>query len=105
MMHLNSLICLNSSVKENAQTLAERLELNCVDGSSVSTSAKARQAFIANQCAVTRDTFALVLSADGLFLHAIDLQGNNFSVRADFHGATVTYRRKKGGGTEQMIAP
>ncbi len=50
------------------------------------------------------DVCTLVSGEDGLALHTIDMQGNNLSIRADFHGATTTYRRKKGGGKGQMIA-
>lgn len=50
------------------------------------------------------DAYTLVSSEDGLVLHTIDMQGNNLSIRADFHGASATYRRKKGGGKGQMIA-
>ena len=104
-MHLNLLIYLDSSLKESAQNLAGRLALNSVDGSSVSPDAKAQQTFVCEQCASQGDAFALVLSkGDGLALHAINLQGNNLNIRADFHGATTTYRRKQGGGKSQMIA-
>ena len=103
-MSLSLLIYLDPSLKEPALQLAERLVLNCVDGSFAAMDAKVRQAFIIEQCTGQGDTFTLVLSKDGLDLHAINLQGNNFSIRADFHGATTTYRRKQGGGARQMIA-
>ena len=104
MMPLNLLIYLDPSLKEPAQKLAERLALDCVDGSFASTNSKVRQAFIIEQCTRQEDTFALVLSKDRLSLHAINLQGNNLSIHADFHGATTTYRRKQSGGMRQMIA-
>jgi 16S rRNA (guanine1516-N2)-methyltransferase len=104
MVRLKSLIYLDLSLKESAWGLAERLELNCVDGSSASASPRVQQAFIRELCMSEEDTFVLVLGEDGLALHAINLQGNNLSIRADFHGATTTYRRRKGGGKSQMIA-
>ena len=103
-MSLKLLIYLDSSLEVCARKLADRLLLSCVDGSSVSAKAKAQQTFIREQCLRQRDDFALVLDRDGLALHAIDSQGNNLSIRADFHGATTTYRRKQGGGKSQMIA-
>jgi 16S rRNA (guanine1516-N2)-methyltransferase len=103
-MNLNSLIYLDSSLKESAQERAGQLSLNCVDGSSFSMNSKAQQKFISEQCMSQEAEFALVLGKDGLALHAINLQGNNVSIRADFHGATTTYRREKGGGKGQMIA-
>jgi 16S rRNA (guanine1516-N2)-methyltransferase len=103
-MNLQSLIYLDSSVKDSAQKLAEHLTLNCVDGSSASKSVKARQAFIHDQCASGGDAFALVFDTDGLALYAIRAKGKNLSIRADFYGAQTTYRRKQGGGKGQMIA-
>ncbi len=103
-MPLKSLIYLDLSLKESARVMAERLALNCVDGSSALAGPKVQQAFIRELCMSEEDTFVLVLGEEGLALHAINLQGNNLSIRADFHGATTTYRRKQGGGKSQMIA-
>ena len=103
-MPLKSLIYLDLSLKESARVMAERLALNCVDGSSALAGPKVQQTFIRELCMSEEDTFVLVLGEDGLALHAINLQGNNLSIRADFYGATTTYRRKQGGGKSQMIA-
>lgn len=103
-MNLHALIYLDASLKESAQGWASRLSLNCVDGSSVPEGPKAQQAFIREQCAGKGDAFVLVLNDEGLALHALNPQGNNLVIRADFHGATTVYRRRKGGGKGQMIA-
>lgn len=103
-MHLTSLIYLDPSLDEAAREWAQRLSLRCIDGCSISPGAKARQAFIYEQCKRNGDSFALVLDKDGLALHALDLQGNTVSICPDFHGARATYRRMQGGGKRQMIA-
>jgi len=47
--------------------------------------------------------FVFLYREDGLSLAQIDAD-RFLSIRADFHGGTVRYRREKGGGKGQMIA-
>ena len=103
-MKLYSIIYSDASLKESAQRWAGRLSLNCIDGSSASVSPKAQQAFIREQCLGEGAAFALVLGTERLALYAIDPSGDGVAIYADFHGASATYRRKKGGGRRQMIA-
>lgn len=103
-MKLTSLVYLDASLAEHAHVLAERFGLPCVDGRCVAdVKPKLFQRFLAEQASGAGDTFIFVLSATGLTLHAVGVD-YGVSICADFHGATVTYRRKQGGGKGQMIA-
>ncbi|CAA6678346.1 MULTISPECIES: class I SAM-dependent methyltransferase [unclassified Lentimonas] len=101
-MSLSSIVFLNTDSLPHVQQLGERLALRCVDGTSIcDAKAKHVQRFLMNQC--PGDDFVFVYGADGLTLHAVG-PDHSVNIRADFHGATVTYRRKQGGGKGQMIA-
>ncbi|CAA6690578.1 MULTISPECIES: class I SAM-dependent methyltransferase [unclassified Lentimonas] len=101
-MSLSSIVYLNAGSLSHVLQLAERLELRCVDGTSIcGAKAKHVQRFLLDQCA--GDDFVFAYDSDGLTLHAVGAD-QAVSIRADFHGATVTYRRKQGGGKGQMIA-
>ena len=101
-MSLSSIVYLNADSLAHAEQLGERLALRCVDGTSIcGAKAKYVQRFLVDQCA--GDDFVFIHAADGLTLHAVGAH-NGVNIRADFHGATVTYRRKQGGGKGQMIA-
>jgi 16S rRNA (guanine1516-N2)-methyltransferase len=103
-MKLSSLVYLDSALQATAQQWANRFKLPCVDGCSVAAAKpKVLQRFLSAQCAGEGAAFVFVLASDGLVLHAVEEQ-HGLSIRADFHGATVTYRRKQGGGKGQMIA-
>jgi len=103
-MKLSSLVYLDPALQPTAQQWANRFELTCVDGCSVSIAKpKALQRFLSAQCAGTDEGFVFVLGSEGLVLHAVGDQ-HCLSIRADFYGPTVTYRRKQGGGKGQMIA-
>jgi 16S rRNA (guanine1516-N2)-methyltransferase len=101
-MQFTSLVYLDAAHLPKAQLLAERLALRCVDGTAMcGAKAKYVQRFLSDHCA--GDDFVLVAGAEGLALHALGVH-QGVSIRADFHGPTVTYRRKQGGGKGQMIA-
>ena len=101
-MSLSSIVYLTADSLPPAQHLAERLALRCVDGTAVAgAKTKHVQRFLVDQCA--GDDFVFVYGAEGLALHALG-EGQGVSIHADFHGPTVTYRRKQGGGKGQMIA-
>jgi 16S rRNA (guanine1516-N2)-methyltransferase len=102
-MKLTSLVYMDAALQEAAQQWASRFAVPCVDGGSVATAKpKFVQRFLAEQCAEESGAFVFVLSSAGLALHAVG--PDSVSIRADFHGPTVTYRRKQGGGKGQMIA-
>ena len=102
-MKLTSLVYLDPALQATAQQWASRFALPCVDGSSVAMAKpKFLQRFLVDQCAGEAEAFVLVLGDEGLALHAVG--PDSVSIRADFHGPTVTYRRKQGGGKGQMIA-
>jgi len=103
-MELSLLVYLDPALAEEAQALAGDLKLDCVDG-SVLADAKPRhfQRFLEELPGKGSNRFVLVLDREGLGLYGV---GAEFMgpIRADFHGSTVTYRRKHGGGKGQMIA-
>jgi len=102
-MKLTSLVYLDATLQDAALQWAGRFAVPCVDGSSIATAKpKFFQRFLAEQCADEAEAFVFVLGRDGLGLHAVG--ADSVSIRADFHGPTVTYRRQKGGGKGQMIA-
>jgi len=103
-MKLHAIIYLEALLKEPAHQWANRLSLSCVDGSSASMNPQAQQVLIRKQCLSEKGDCILVLGNEGLVLYAVGLLGNGVSINADFHGASPTYRRKKGGGKSQMIA-
>jgi len=101
-MSLSTIVYLNANSLSYVQQLAERLKLRCVDGTSIyGAKAKYVQRFLVDQCG--GESFVFVYDSDGLTLHAVAAD-QAVNIRADFHGATVTYRRKQGGGKGQMIA-
>jgi 16S rRNA (guanine1516-N2)-methyltransferase len=103
-MHLSSLVYLNADLQAQAQQWAERLALHCVDGTAVADAKpKFVQRFLVEHCVDGQDAFVLVYGVGGLALHAVGADCR-LDIRADFHGSTVTYRRKQGGGKGQMIA-
>ncbi len=86
----------------HANELAGRFKVDVVDGSLLAgAKPKDLERFLADQLGAGQN-FVFLLDANGLRLHATGEL--NLSIHADFHGPTVTYRRKKGGGRGQMIA-
>lgn len=85
-----------------AEQLAERFAVPVLDGQAC-TGAKAKQFRRWLEARLPEEArFVFCLDETGLRLYArapLDL-----SIRADFLGATVTYRRLKGGGRGQLIA-
>ena len=103
-MKLTLLVYLDTSLAEQAQVWAERLGIPCVDGTAVADAkSKFLQRFLADLNPEVEESFVLVATFTGLELHALGAE-YGVSIRADFHGATTTYRRKQGGGKGQMIA-
>ena len=103
-MKLVSLVYLDAALLATAQQLAGRFGLPCVDGTAVvGMKPKLFQRFLSELNPDVEDSFVFVLGSDGLALHAVGPE-YGVSIRADFHGPTVTFRRKQGGGKGQMIA-
>ena len=104
-MQLNSLVFFDPILREPAQLWANRFGLLPIDGSSVATKgARELHRFLVEQCNHQPGGFVLALDTHGLALYAVDPDSGSLSIQADFHGPSVTYRRKKGGGKKQMIA-
>ncbi len=105
-MKTSRIICLSPARNAQVRALADKFALPFIDGAELE-GAKARQVedFIRTQLdtASSEPQYALVMSAAGLALAQIE-GGNFLSIRADFYGPTVSYRRQKGGGKGQMIA-
>ena len=100
------IISLSNAQEAKARALADRCSLPFVDGTSFA-GAKARQiqSFIRSQLEgdCTHPSFVFLFNDEGLLLARVE-EEQMLSIRADFCGATVNYRRHKGGGKGQMIA-
>jgi 16S rRNA (guanine1516-N2)-methyltransferase len=103
-MKLTALVYLDAALAAQAQLWADRFGLTCVDGSAMAEmKPKYLQRFLAELAPGVAENFVFVCTSSGLELHAVGADCG-VSVKADFHGATTTYRRKQGGGKGQMIA-
>lgn len=103
-MKPTSLVYLDAALVGEARDWADRLGLACVDGTSVAgAKPKMLQRFLADLTAAGDEAFVFVFDSAGLGLHAVR-PDTAVRIQADFHGPTVTYRRKQGGGKGQMIA-
>ena len=104
-MQLISLVYLDPELRDVAQHWADRFALSLIDGSNAAIeSTGTLRRFITEQFNHQKGNFVLVLSTDGLALHTVGPENGNMSIRADFYGPSVTYRRRRGGGRKQMIA-
>lgn len=105
-MKVSCVIALSRSQQTNGRALADRFSLPFVDGALVE-GAKVRhiKSFVESQLKGerTEPSFVFLLNAEGLSLAQVAAE-QLLSIRADFYGATVSYRRQKGGGKGQMIA-
>jgi 16S rRNA (guanine1516-N2)-methyltransferase len=103
-MKLTSVVYLDAALAAQAQSWANRFGIPCVNGSSVAdVKSKLFQRFLADLNPAIEESFVFVCTTTGLELYALGAE-NRVSIKADFHGPTTTYRRKKGGGKGQMIA-
>lgn len=94
---------LDSALRADAERLASRLGLSCLDATSVADSkAKHVRRFIEESTVGVERSLVFILDVEGLRLQTLDAE--SLRVRVDFCDATVTYRRQKGGGVGQMIA-
>ncbi len=105
-MKASVVITLNAEQLVSGETLATRLALPHLDATDLGLRKPRdiirhlRTQFDWSKSCVC---FAFLYRADGLSLTQIDAD-SFLSIRADFHGGTVRYRRQKGGGKGQMIA-
>ena len=97
-MKPTALVYLDAALSSEAEVWADRLGLNCIDGTSVAEAKpKLLQRFLSDLTVGSEQAFLFVFDAAGLGLHALG-PDTDLCIRADFHGPTVTYRRKQGGG-------
>lgn len=105
-MKAAALITLRAPQVEEGRALADRFALPHIDASSHAlTKPRQIEAFLRAPPAASTNPahFVFLLAEEGLSL--AQLSPDFFlSIRADFHGPTVRYRREKGGGKGQMIA-
>ncbi len=105
-MKVSSIVLLSQADRPRAEELAEHFSIPLMDATALER-AKARelQRFVrANLSRQQADaSFIFLLSNEGLSLVLVDAT-NFLSIQVDFYGATVSYRRHKGGGKSQMIA-
>lgn len=87
-----------------AQVCADQFEVPCVDGAALDSSKpKLVERLLSEIVDTVEGLCALVIDAQGWQLVAMGAE-YRVAIRADFCGATTTYRRLKGGGKGQMIA-
>jgi 16S rRNA (guanine1516-N2)-methyltransferase len=103
-MKPTALVYFDTNLFGEALGWADRLVLTCVDGTCVAKAKpKLLQRFLSGLNAGADEALVFVLDASGLGLYALGPDAG-LRICADFHGPTVTYRRKQGGGKGQMIA-
>jgi 16S rRNA (guanine1516-N2)-methyltransferase len=103
-MKLSALVYLDAALAAQAQVWADGFGLTCVDGSAMAeVKPKYLQRFLAELAPGVAESFVFVCASSGLELYAVGAD-YGVSIKANFHGATTTYRRKQGGGKGQMIA-
>lgn len=103
-MELCAVIFLEQSFIDAAQACADQFEVPCVDGAALDTAKpKLVERLLSGQIDSVENQCALVIDAQGWQLVAMGAE-YRVAIRADFCGATTTYRRLKGGGKGQMIA-
>ena len=101
-MSVAAVIDCTPSFSKKAGQLAECFNIPCIDGSGLSPKQlKCLGTFLTAELRQSI-SFVFLLDAGGLWLHHVGEPG--LSVQADFHGPAVTYRRREGGGRQQMIA-
>jgi 16S rRNA (guanine1516-N2)-methyltransferase len=105
-MKVSCVISLSHCRQAQGRALADRFALPFVDGAALE-GAKSRdlQSFVRSQLEVgfVEPRFVFLFKVDGLSLVQIS-NDQWLSIKADFYGATVNYRRQKGGGKGEMIA-
>lgn len=105
-MKVSHIISLSSDRTAVGKALSDQFAIPFVDASDLS-GAKPRQIerFIRSQIVPNKlePSYIFLLSSQGLSLAQLT-DDSLLGIRADFHGATVNYRRHKGGGKAQMIA-
>ena len=103
-MKLGAVVYLEANRQEQAQALSHSFDVPMIAGMELgATKGKQFDRFLAEKLSISDTGCAFLLDSNGLALHTRGT-GEGVSIRADFHGATVTYRRNKGGGKGQMIA-
>ncbi|MGJ8654288.1 MAG: class I SAM-dependent methyltransferase [Opitutaceae bacterium] len=103
-MKLCAAIFLEQSCIDAAQACADTFEVPCVDGSALDAAKpKLVERLLSELVESVEGQCALVVDGQGWQLIAMGAE-YRVSIRADFCGATTTYRRLKGGGKGQMIA-
>ena len=103
-MNLRAVVYLDSASIEPAAQLCVDFDVPCMDGSTLAASKpKSIQRLLEQELGSVANECAFVLGKAGLQLVSFD-PNNAVAIAANFHGATTTYRRLKGGGKGQTIA-
>lgn len=103
-MKLGAVVYLDANRQEQAQALSHSFDVPMIAGMELGA-AKGKQLdrFLSEKLSISDAGCVFLLDSNGLALHTLGTD-DGVCIRADFHGATVTYRRNKGGGKGQMIA-
>ncbi len=103
-MHLRATVAFDAESLLRAQALADRFDVPCLDARHLDTlKPRAIHRLVADNVDELEQDGVFVCAQDGVrLLSGGDQDG--LMIQADFVGATVSYRREKGGGRRQMIA-
>lgn len=91
------------SVEVAAREFAATVGLPAIDASAVFSGKQKERLRFLHQAHDEPNYLAYLLEDDGLRILWVTVD-DTVSIKADFHGPTVSYRRKQGGGRGQMIA-
>lgn len=103
MMKPAAVFCLDASSLVRATAWADTFALPLVKHRSAPPKTSKERLRIFHQHLAALPSLAFLIEADVLYLALIDKEGVR-SISAGFHGATLDYRREKGGGRSEMIA-
>jgi 16S rRNA (guanine1516-N2)-methyltransferase len=103
-MKIRAVVYLDSALAVRAEAYSSEFAVPCIDGSGLAQAKpKLLQRLLEENVGDVGKDAAFVYDEGGLRLVSFD-SSNSVTISADFHGATTTYRRLKGGGKGQMIA-
>ena len=102
MMDPVAVFCLGSSGAAKAGALADEFDLPLFESAAACKTSKERLRFLC-QHLPAQPALAFIVDTDVLNLAFIE-NGAVLSISAGFHGASLDYRREKGGGRSEMIA-
>lgn len=98
-----AVFCLDNASLPTAKSLADSFELPLMEAGEIEVqSSKDRRHFLQEHL-LELPALAYLVDSDALQLVSVEEQGI-LAISANFHGASIDYRREKGGGRSELIA-